>query len=584
MIEVNGLGPRLVAGRPFEGAERIRQPGRRRPGPERLLLRGVRAPTAHVNHLESRAHPPVAKAGEIPVGRNHALERPPPERRPAPAHQRVGLGHGAEIGQKPPRGFISNGKDIVVDDRQREAGALEERPGIGDPGERRDVGGDAALLGEVGGEKRLAELGQGVAAKPRRQQQPVGPEQAADLNERAGEVVGGMKKEGREDEIEAIAGEGEKLLIGDDQRGTGSVLPGEAEHRAREVGRDQAIDPAAGECGHGQAAVAGAEVEREREAAVDVGQAIAEAERDLGEQEAGAAQAGGAVAGAPDGNPIEDERRVGSASHDRRYIAQAVPPSHRSSGGRAIACRVGRALKSAARLALDQLLPPRCLGCGEAVDAAGRICVACFQALAFLTPPLCAGCGLPLPAVTGTHCGACLAAPPPYNRARAALGYNAASRRMLLAFKHGDRTEAARTFAAWMRAAAPDLVAEAHWVVPVPLHRWRLFARRYNQAALLTYALVGRGRVLPDALVRVRPTPSQGSLSRAARARNVAGAFRVRRAARQRLAGAHVLLVDDVMTTGATLEACARALRRAGAAQVDALTVARVVRDGGEVI
>jgi ComF family protein len=261
-----------------------------------------------------------------------------------------------------------------------------------------------------------------------------------------------------------------------------------------------------------------------------------------------------------------------------------VPPGHRSGARRAFARRVGRALKAAASLALDQLLPPRCLGCGEAVDAAGRVCVACFQALVFLTPPLCAGCGAPLPAAAVAYCGACLAAPPPYDRARAALGYNAASRRMLLAFKHGDRTEAARTFAAWMRNAAPELVAEARWVVPVPLHRWRLFARRYNQAALLAYALVERTLVLPDALVRVRPTPSQGLLSRAGRARNVAGAFRVRRAAGPLLDGAPVLLVDDVMTTGATLEACARALRRAGATRVDALTVARVVRDGGEVI
>jgi len=472
----------------------------------------------------------------------------------------------------------------VVDHRQREAGALQKRAGIGDPGKRRDVGGGAALLGEVGGEKRLAELGQGVAAQHRREQEPIGFEHAVDLEKRARKVVGGMKQQRRKNEIEPVAGKGQELLVGDDDRGGGRGPPGEAEHCRREVGRDQAIDPAAGKRGRGQAAIASAEVEGEREAAVDVSQAVAKAERDLGEQEAGAAQAGGAVAGAPDGDPIENEERVGSASHDRRYIAQAPSPSHCCGGGRAVARWVERGLTSAARLALDQLLPPRCLGCGEAVDAAGRICVACFQALVFLTPPLCAGCGIPLPAVAGTHCGACLAVPPPYDRARAALGYNAASRRMLLAFKHGDRTEAARTFAAWMRAAAPDLVAEARWVVPVPLHRWRLFARRYNQAALLAYALVGRARVLHDTLVRVRPTPSQGSLSRAARARNVAGAFHVRAAVRPLFAGARVLLVDDVMTTGATLEACARALRRAGAAKVDALTVARVVRDGGEAI
>ena len=233
---------------------------------------------------------------------------------------------------------------------------------------------------------------------------------------------------------------------------------------------------------------------------------------------------------------------------------------------------------------LDALLPHRCLACGTLVEAAGVLCPDCWLGIEMIGPPQCDSCGLPFEydLGVGALCGACARERPPFGRARAALIYNDGSRGLILAFKHADRPEGAATFARWMVRAGDELIEEAEVVVPVPLHWTRLFARRYNQAALLAQA-IGRQtglEVRVDALIRRRRTPSQGRLGRSARRRNVAGVFAVAPARRSRIEGCRVLLVDDVMTTGATVSACAKALHRAGASTVDVLTLARVVRAG----
>ncbi len=239
----------------------------------------------------------------------------------------------------------------------------------------------------------------------------------------------------------------------------------------------------------------------------------------------------------------------------------------------------------AGRAVLDALLPPRCLACGANVGAPGTLCPACWEGVAFLGPPLCGCCGFPFElapetAAGGTLCAACHADPPPYARARAVMAYDAGSRGLVLGFKHADRTEAAPAFAQWMARAGQELLADAQLIAPVPLHRWRLLARRYNQSALLANQLgrVAQVPVVPDLLLRRRNTPSQGRQSRAGRSRNVAGAFAVHPRHAARVRGRCVLLVDDVLTTGATVAACTRALKRAGVRQVDVLTLARVVR------
>ena len=239
-------------------------------------------------------------------------------------------------------------------------------------------------------------------------------------------------------------------------------------------------------------------------------------------------------------------------------------------------------LRRAVRGATGMVLPRRCLACGTPVAGDGALCAECWPAVRFLGPPLCAACGYPFEfdPGAGTVCGACAALQPAFDRARSVFVYDSASRGPLLAFKHADRTDAAPTFARLMAHAAADLLPDADMIVPVPLHRRRLLARRFNQSALLAQAL-GREtaiEAIPDLLVRTRHTPSQGGLSASARRRNVTGAVAVRERRADSVRGARVLMVDDVYTTGATVGSCAAALRRAGAAAVDVITLARVVR------
>ncbi|HUB98099.1 MAG TPA: ComF family protein [Stellaceae bacterium] len=239
------------------------------------------------------------------------------------------------------------------------------------------------------------------------------------------------------------------------------------------------------------------------------------------------------------------------------------------------------ALRRAAVSVLDLLLPPHCLKCGGAVSHAQGLCPSCWRAITFLATPCCDCCGMPFAydQGPGSLCGACVRAPHSFAQARAAMVYDDESRRLVLAFKHGDKLHLAPALGAWMRRAGAEFLSRCDVLIPVPLHWTRLFARRYNQAAVLAHALAAPGgpQVGADWLVRRRRTPSQGKRSEAARRRNVAGAFAMKPG--RAVTGRHVVLIDDVFTTGATLDECARVLVRAGAARVDALTLARTVRE-----
>jgi ComF family protein len=249
-----------------------------------------------------------------------------------------------------------------------------------------------------------------------------------------------------------------------------------------------------------------------------------------------------------------------------------------------------------AGVALDTLLPPQCPACGEVVEDAGTLCGPCWRRVDFLGDPQCSACGLPFefdPGPVngpvngpgdapgdGILCGACIRARPPYARARSVMVYGDFSRRIVLAFKHGDRTDTAPALGRWLVRAGAELIRDADLIAPVPLHWTRLFARRYNQAALLAGVVGGLSgvAVVQDLLVRRRRTPVQVRMGWAARRRNVRGAFKVHPARRDGLQGRRVLLIDDVLTTGATASACAGVLMRGGAGAVDVLTLARVVR------
>lgn len=217
----------------------------------------------------------------------------------------------------------------------------------------------------------------------------------------------------------------------------------------------------------------------------------------------------------------------------------------------------------------------------------GGLCGTCWPRLTFIARPFCERLGTPLPFTplgdAGPYLSAeALADPPAFARARAAVVFGDISRDLVHGLKYGDRLDLARPMARLMAQAGRDVLADADLLLPVPLHAFRLWRRRFNQAALLARHLASGAekKWRTDTLVRVRATPSQISLSRLERHRNVSGAFAVRAAAEAHVYGRRILLVDDVLTTGATLDACARTLRRAGAAHVDALTFARVVEAG----
>ncbi len=234
------------------------------------------------------------------------------------------------------------------------------------------------------------------------------------------------------------------------------------------------------------------------------------------------------------------------------------------------------------RAGLDLLLPSQCLTCSAPVEAPGRLCVACFGRTSFVTEPCCVRCGVPFASAgqggREMTCAQCQAAPPAWRQARGALRYDDQTRRIVMPFKYGDRVEIARALAQHMLRAGSALLRDAEVLVPVPLHRRRLRARRYNQSALLAGALarLARRPAALDALQRTRMTGPLGEKSGRERAAEVAGAFVVRPGREGRIAGRRVLLIDDVLTSGATANACARALLAKGAAHVDVLVAARV--------
>ncbi|UGV25106.1 ComF family protein [Rhodopseudomonas boonkerdii] len=248
-------------------------------------------------------------------------------------------------------------------------------------------------------------------------------------------------------------------------------------------------------------------------------------------------------------------------------------------------CR--QTIAQSARLALDIALPLQCVACREPVASDG-VCAACWSQLSFIAPPFCSRLGIPFVYDPGPDILSmqAIAAPPAYHRARAAVRYDEVARTLVHHLKYNDRTDLAPTMGRWMARAGHELLAEADVLVPVPLHWRRAFSRRFNQSGALAKA-IGHASGVPvarDALRRVRPTEHQIGLSRAQRATNVQGAFKVPPERRHEIQGRRIVLVDDVLTSGATSDACARALLRARAAQVDLLVFARVVEIAGSPI
>jgi len=226
-------------------------------------------------------------------------------------------------------------------------------------------------------------------------------------------------------------------------------------------------------------------------------------------------------------------------------------------------------------------VPTSCPLCQTRVRSEHVLCAACWRGLRFITGPICDRTGAPLALDLGPDAVSLMAQinPPPYFRARAALAYEDTGARLVRLFKFGDRPELAAYFAPLMLNAAGPLLDHAPLFVPVPLHRRRLLWRRFNQSAELCRALrrISGHDCLFDVLRRVRPTRQQIGLTRPGRQRNLQGAFALNDKTRHLLKDRHIILVDDVLTTGATVEACTKSLLRGGAAQVNVLTIARVI-------
>ncbi|HET9904383.1 MAG TPA: ComF family protein [Xanthobacteraceae bacterium] len=245
------------------------------------------------------------------------------------------------------------------------------------------------------------------------------------------------------------------------------------------------------------------------------------------------------------------------------------------------AAAVAHAARRAADFVLGLALPPLCPGCREPLADKNGLCAACWGQIDFITRPYCERLGLPFAYDPGPGLLSleAIADPPVYHRARAVARYDGVAASLVHALKYGDRLDLAPMLGRWMASAGRDLLREADALVPVPLHWRRLWTRRFNQSAALA-ATIGAAAGLPvraDLLKRVKATVQQVGLTRSERAANVQGVFRVPAEARPEVAGRRLVLVDDVLTSGATVEACARALLRAGAANVDVLVFARVV-------
>lgn len=240
-------------------------------------------------------------------------------------------------------------------------------------------------------------------------------------------------------------------------------------------------------------------------------------------------------------------------------------------------------MRGVGALLLNTVFPPACPSCHAPVDTMHNLCTECFSRLRMIAQPLCESCGIPfaVPVAEGSQCPECLVQPPAFTRARSVMVYDAVSTPLISALKFYDQWAGLVRYEAMLCATGAGLLQTADLLVPVPLHWRRLWWRKYNQSALLAYGVSRRMGLpcIPDLLYRTRYTPPQMRLKRSERAANVKNLFAVSERYREQIRDRHLVVIDDVITTGSTAEACAKTLRDAGAREVSVLTLARTVRE-----
>ena len=504
-------------------------------------MRGGGRPTGEENDLEFFRYTPVP-VGERGKGVSQGGERIAAQG--AAIAQQVGRRHSAQVADQSEHIAVPHIDALNISDGQRKARADEQVACRSHVDRRVRAGGARIDLSQAGTQGR-----ERIATEEGAQEQPVGPKRAPRQHQRPRHVVDRVEHPCRNDQVERCGGKIGAILVRLDA----------ADSARKRRARVDAGDPGAGQR---EARIGAAQVEHVVKPTLDRLKPLVDAVEHHRAQEVAVRPVGrGAVTAQAAGGAVEDFGIV----HCPRLVR-----------GR------GRGDKRNVRASIDSLvslaLPPRCPGCAAVVAADHRFCATCWDGLTFLGSPWCAGCALPFEHDRGPEalCGACLADPPPYRGARAAVAYGAVARTLALRLKYAGRAAFAETAARLMLRLMPR---DAELLLPVPLHRWRLWGRGYNQAGLIARGL---GRlsgcdVRHDLLLRTKATPVLRGLGGRGRAKAVTGAFALGPEARPMLKGRHVVLVDDVFTSGATATACTRLLLRGGAARVTVLCWARVI-------
>lgn len=554
-------------------------------GSKRLGLRGSRAPCAHHDKIEGHGQNAVRIGTSVCQFAQGCRKQGRWWSASASERDGIGFAGGAKIPQHGEAGTVPYIQPLDIYDGQCKPGSLQKAGAIPGGRERRDAGRDATAQCEFRVGQALAQRGQCGQDRHAGQQQAIRFERMADLQQGAGQIVHPVQGEIGHHEVEGSRSEWQKFLVGAYAGRRGLLRETGRKVAAYDIHATLPQTPGRG--------AATADIERARKRPRDVVQPFQKAVGSLFQNAAYAAEQGGsAVAMLSDGAAVEGDMVV---LHDIGMCAvmSLLPRGGMTAGGivsaemRRIlrimwpAQELKRVARTAGLFCLDMVLPPSCAVCGTEVDRAGSLCPACFGRMHAISAPRCDACGVPLPAAAHLGreglCARCERHPPAWARGRAAYVYDEGSRDLVLALKYADRTENAAVLARQMVRAGNDILAVADVLVPVPVHWRRLFQRRYNQAALLARA-IGRESGMPvlvDALRRARATSRLAAFSAAERAREMEGAVGVTPSRALRIREQNIVLVDDILTTGATAGACTRALLDAGAASVALLAAAR---------
>ena len=474
--------------------------------------------------------------------------------------------------------FVADGQALDIGDGQRETGPLQQRAGIAHVGEGRDARAGAAIELDLSGKQALAQLGERAAAGKSAEEQAVGLQRAADLDQRARNVIRFMQRQQRDGEVDALRLERDVVEAADKARLAG-------QKRRVRLDADRRFRP----CRLARTASRAADV-RQNSAAACSKRRSTVARRSPRSSTARSSRNDAPGAAAASARRLcwrmSRSSKMGCTSAFRECDrSQRMSPArygrmmgyHVADRGKEFKAFAGRVAGWTAGV----LFPPACAGCRRQVAEPGTLCGECWPKLRFLEKPWCPVMGTPFSHDMGEGflSAEAIANPPPFQRARAAVVYSGVARQMAQTLKYNDGTGLAPWMARWMMRAGAELIPDADVIVPVPLHWRRFLWRRFNQSAELARAVASAsGKPFePLAVTRVKGTRQQVGLGIGAREDNVRGAFRVLPEQDILVRGRRVLVIDDVYTTGATASAVARALKRSGAAGVDVLTFARVL-------